>query len=69
MKKRDIIHAMKETRDAFEMTVRWLDREIETAEDEKTEAYLIGKKTARIADINLIDEKLEIIKAAEKEHG
>lgn len=66
MKKRDIIRAMKETRDAFDMTVRWLDREIETAEDEKTEAYLIGKKMARIADINLIDAKLEIIMAAEK---
>ena len=66
MKKRDIINAMKETREAFEMTVRWLDREIETAEDEFSEAYLMGKKYARIADINLIDEKLEIIMAAEK---
>ena len=69
MKKRDIIKAMRETRDAFELTIEWLDRDIETAETEELLAYLRGKKEARLSDIKLIDAKLQVIgvlMAAEK---
>ena len=75
MKKSEIIHRMREIRDAIADTIMWVEKELEDTDKEKDIKqyyYFLGVKNEKIQTIGLIDFHLakiqgeEIVKLSKK---
>lgn len=68
MKKSEIIHRMREIRDAIADTIMWVEKELEDTDKEKDIKqyyYFLGVKNEKIQTIGLIDFHLSKIQGEE----